>query len=105
MSSPSRRRRCAPRPPDHDVPREVREVDERWIQDYFPENTALWSEQPFERLQRLRDICRGSYDIALDLRLDEDTRFLLKHIDAATKCGVGSLACHPFLDIALPPAI
>jgi hypothetical protein len=35
--------------------------------------------------------------------VDEDTRFLLDHIKAATKCGVGSRARHPYLDIILPP--
>jgi hypothetical protein len=68
-----------------------------------PESGALWSDQPFEGVQRLREICRGSFDIALDLRIDDDTRFLLKHIEAGIRCGVGSRARHPFLDIVFPP--
>jgi ADP-heptose:LPS heptosyltransferase len=77
-------------------------ADEVRAYDFFPENGASWSGQPFESVQRFQDICGGRYDIALDLRVDEDTRFLLEHIGAAIKCGVGSRARHPFLDIVLP---
>ena len=79
-------------------------ADEVRAYDFFPENGAFWSGQPFESLQHFREICRGRFDIALDLRVDEDTRFLLAHADAATKCGIGPRARHPFLDIVLPPA-
>ena len=71
--------------------------------DFFPENGASWNGQAFEGLQRFREICRGDYDLALDLRVDEDTRFLLKHVEAAARCGIGPRARYPFLDIALPP--
>ena len=72
--------------------------------DFFPENGAEWSGDPFENLDHFREACRGSFDIALDLRVDEDTRFLLKHVEATTRCGIGTRARHPFLDIVLPPA-
>jgi glycosyltransferase involved in cell wall biosynthesis len=57
----------------------------------------------FEDLERFREICSGNFDIAIDLRVDEDTRFLLEHVDAATRCGIGLRARYPFLDIVLPP--
>jgi ADP-heptose:LPS heptosyltransferase len=78
-------------------------ADEVRSYDFFPENGALWSGEPFETLQRFREVCCGSFDIALDLRVDDDTRFLLEHVDAATKCGIGVRARHPFLHIVLPP--
>jgi ADP-heptose:LPS heptosyltransferase len=71
--------------------------------DFFPENGALWTGQPFEDLERFRETCRGVFDIAIDLRVDEDTRFLLEHVEAATRCGIGLRARYPFLDIVLPP--
>jgi ADP-heptose:LPS heptosyltransferase len=79
-------------------------ADEVRAYDFFPENSADWTGDPFESLDRFREACRGSFDIALDLRVDEDTRFLLNHVEAATRCGIGTRARHPFLDIVLPPA-
>ena len=78
-------------------------ADEVRAYDFFPENGALWSGQPFEDLQRFREVCSGGFDIAIDLRVDEDTRFLLEHVEAATRCGIGLRARYPFLDIVLPP--
>jgi ADP-heptose:LPS heptosyltransferase len=78
-------------------------ADEVRTYDFFPENGALWTGQPFEDLERFREICRGGFDIAIDMRVDEDTRFLLEHVKAATRCGIGLRARYPFLDIVLPP--
>jgi ADP-heptose:LPS heptosyltransferase len=78
-------------------------ADEVRTYDFFPENGALWTGQPFEDLQRFRETCSGGFDIAIDLRVDEDTRFLLEHVEAATRCGIGLRARYPFLDIVLPP--
>jgi ADP-heptose:LPS heptosyltransferase len=83
--------------------KEVGIADEVQAYDFFPENAATWNGEPFEGLQRFREICRGGFDIALDLRVDDDTRFLLGHVEATTKCGIGTRARHPFLDIVLPP--
>ena len=71
--------------------------------DFFPENGALWTGQPFEDLERFRETCHGAFDVAIDLRVDEDTRFLLEHVEAATRCGIGPRARYPHLDIVLPP--
>ena len=78
-------------------------ADEVRAYDFFPQNGALWTGQPFEDLQRFREVCSGGFDIAIDLRVDEDTRFLLEHVAAATRCGIGLRARYPFLDIVLPP--
>lgn len=78
--------------------------DEVRAYDFFPENGALWDGCPHQSLERFREICRGPFDIAVDLRVDEDTRFLLEYADAAMRCGIGHRARHPYLDIVLPPA-
>jgi len=78
-------------------------ADEVLAYDFFPENAAAWNGEPFEGLEQFHEICQASFDIAIDLRVDEDTRFLLLHVDATIKCGIGARASYPFLDIALPP--
>ncbi len=83
--------------------RQLKIADEVHAYDFFPENGALWNGKAFQDLQRFREICLGRFDIAVDLRVDGDTRFLLKHVEADTKCGIGLRARHPFLDILLPP--
>ncbi len=43
-----------------------------------------------------------SYDLAIDMRLHEDTRELLRGIEATIRAGFGTEERFPFLDIALP---
>lgn len=43
-----------------------------------------------------------SFDLAVDLRCDYDTRPLLKHVDAGVRAGIGTRSRFPFLDIFLP---
>jgi ADP-heptose:LPS heptosyltransferase len=86
-----------------ELARRLGTADEVRTYDFFPENGALWTGQPFEGLERFREVCYGAFDIAIDLRVDEDTRFLLEHVKAATRCGIGLRARYPFLDIVLPP--
>jgi ADP-heptose:LPS heptosyltransferase len=86
-----------------ELARRLNVADEVRTYNFFPENGALWNGQPFESVQYFCEVCRGSFDIALDLRVDEDTRFLLGHVDAGTRCGIGLRGRHPFLDIVLPP--
>lgn len=45
---------------------------------------------------------RDSYDLAIDLRSDGDTRTLLARVRAPVKAGMGDRSHYPFLDIALP---
>jgi ADP-heptose:LPS heptosyltransferase len=70
--------------------------------DYFPENVQEWNGAPVEGISRFREVGQGRFDIALDLRVDDDTRPLLKNVDAALRCGIGSRSRHPYLDIVLP---
>lgn len=43
----------------------------------------------------------GTFDIAIDLQIDNDTRSLLQFVDATLRCGLGPRQQFPFLDIAL----
>src|SRR5579872_6949754 len=36
---------------------------------------------------RFRAVCRGHFDIAIDLRVDQDTRPLLREVHASLRCG------------------
>lgn len=69
---------------------------------FFPEDAGNWDGEPVEGLDCFRTAASGSFDLAIDLRVSEDTRFLLKHVDAALKGGIGSRTRHPYLDILLP---
>ncbi len=44
----------------------------------------------------------GDWDVALDMRVDEDTRHLLGRVKATVRCGIGSAFRFPLLDVALP---
>ena len=86
-----------------ELARRLNVADDVRAYDFFPENGASWTGEPHEELDRFREICRGSFDIAIDLRVDEDTRFLLEHVEAGTRCGIGLRARYSLLDIVLPP--
>ena len=55
-----------------------------------------------EGLKRLAELQLGTYDLALDMRFDQDSRSILPLIDARIYAGYGSVQTFPFLDIALP---
>jgi len=44
----------------------------------------------------------GRFDLAIDLRVDDDSRHLLARVNARLRCGIGSASRYPLLDIALP---
>jgi ADP-heptose:LPS heptosyltransferase len=71
--------------------------------EYFPQLSLGWDGTPHERIEKFRSLTEGHYDIAIDLRVDEDTRWLLGEVNAALRCGIGSVTRHAFLDVALPP--
>ncbi len=53
--------------------------------------------------RRFAEAIQGrSFDLAIDLRLHEDTRDLLTLVDATFRAGFGTAARFPWLDIALP---
>ncbi len=50
----------------------------------------------------LQALALAPFDLAIDLRRDEDTRELLKLFDARRYAGLGDLATFSYLDVALP---
>jgi len=61
-----------------------------------------WRGWPAQDLSVFDDAIAGGFDIAIDLRVDDDTRRLLERVQARFKCGIGSRTRFPFLDVALP---
>jgi SAM-dependent methyltransferase len=60
-------------------------------------------EQQLRKQSSFREALQGrSFDLALDLRIDPDTRELLKETDAKQRAGFGVETQFPFLDISLP---
>lgn len=80
-------------------------VDDVVTYDYFPQDSTHWDGRPVQPLHRFHAAVAAAarYDLAVDLRVDEDTRHLLAEVDAVRRCGIGAVARHPYLDIALPP--
>ena len=77
-------------------------VDEVRCFDFFPErpsHSGIAEPVPIEPFDAA---VAGAWDIAIDLRVDEDTRHLLNRINARLRCGIGSTAQFAMLDIALP---
>lgn len=70
--------------------------------DAFPRNSTEEEPNPVERGEIFRQTVTGDYDLAIDLRTDLDTRFLLRSVKAGLKAGVGTRAQFPYLDIFLP---
>ena len=79
-------------------------VDEVKTYDYYPENAAGWNGHPVDDRRAFAEATAGEFDLAIDLRADEDARHLLAQIDAKLRCGIGSRLRFPMLDIALPAA-
>jgi ADP-heptose:LPS heptosyltransferase len=78
-------------------------VDEVRSFDYFPERAAEWTGASASSNWALFAAATDGYvDIAIDLRVDEDTRALLGRVDAGLRCGIGSPARFPMLDVVLP---
>ncbi len=69
---------------------------------YFPRNARGWDGTPVDPLSAFAEAASGTYDLALDLRVDEDTRFLLQHVRARHRAGIGARDRQPYLDILLP---
>ena len=77
-------------------------ADEILTFDYLPETALGWTGKPVTNLDRFRGVTTGRFDLAVDLRVDEDTRPLLKHVSAKVRCGIGTSVRHPYLDVTLP---
>ena len=78
-------------------------ADEVMTYDYFPQNSAGWDGRPVEPREKFQAATSGRFDLAIDLRVDDDTRMLLAGVNAGMRAGVGARVRFPFLDIALPP--
>jgi hypothetical protein len=70
--------------------------------DAFPRNSTEVEPNVEATLGKFRDLVTDTYDIAVDLRTDTDTRTLLRAVRAPIKAGIGTRRQFPFLDIALP---
>jgi ADP-heptose:LPS heptosyltransferase len=77
-------------------------VDEVRGFDYFPERSANWDGRQVEGMAVFDAAVAGRFDLAIDLRVDDDTRHLLGRVDARLRCGVGLRTRFPLLDIAFP---
>src|SRR5258708_4678148 len=51
--------------------RDLGVADEIRVYDYFPEVSHGWSGEPVESIDRFQECCKGHFDIAIDLRVDE----------------------------------
>jgi len=74
-------------------------VDEVCSFDYRPGQP---SGSPLQGWEMFAAAVQGDWDIALDMRVDEDTRHLLGRVNATVRCGIGSAFRFPLLDVALP---
>jgi hypothetical protein len=79
------------------------EVADRLIVfDVFHPRTGAPLAAPPELFDRVRGLVGGDYDLAIDLRVEGDSRFLLEVAENALKCGIGARWRFPYLDILLP---
>ena len=70
--------------------------------DVFPRNSSEEEVDVVGKTALFQATVTGEYDIAIDLRTDWDTRFLLGKVKAGCRAGIGTRAQFPFLDIFLP---
>lgn len=70
--------------------------------DAFPRNSSEEEVNVEATIGKFRDVVTGSYDLAIDLRVDLDTRVLLSAVRADLKAGIGRRSQFPWMDIALP---
>lgn len=70
--------------------------------DVFPRNSSEEEVDVHAKAALFQGLVTEEFDLAMDLRTDPDTRFLLRHVAAAVKAGIGTRAQFPHLDIFLP---
>jgi ADP-heptose:LPS heptosyltransferase len=76
-------------------------ADEIVAYDYFDDHG--WRGRPHQDIAVFDAAVKDGFDLAIDLRVDEDTRDLLRRVEATIKCGIGQRGRFPFLDVILPP--
>ncbi|MDO6413680.1 glycosyltransferase family 9 protein [Sphingomonas sp. BIUV-7] len=83
-------------------------ADEIYPVDLFAENSLgdmdrdTREQRRREAIDGLRALALPRFDLAIDLRRDEDTRALLKIFEADVRAGFGDLLTYSYLDVALP---
>ncbi len=70
--------------------------------DVFPRNSSEEEVDVAGKAGLFQQAVTGEYDLAIDLRAEHDTRFLLRLVKARLRAGVGARTQFPFLDIFLP---
>jgi len=82
--------------------RELGVADHLIIFDAFPRHSG---EEPVDvpgKVALFDAVVTEKYDLVIDLRTDQDTRLLLRNVNASVKAGIGLKSQFPFLDIFLP---
>jgi hypothetical protein len=82
--------------------RELDAADHVVVFDAYPVNSAEEVPDIGGKTALFDALITGSYDLAIDLRTNLDSRFLLRNVRASKKAGIGLKAHFPFLDIFLP---
>ena len=77
-------------------------ADEVIAFDAFPRNSTEEAADVNAMLGMFRAAVKATYDLAVDLRTDTDTRILLREVSAPIKAGIGTRSQFPFIDIFLP---
>jgi ADP-heptose:LPS heptosyltransferase len=75
-------------------------ADEVVAYDYFDDHG--WRGRPHQDIAVFDAAVKDGFDLAVDLRVDEDTRDLLMRVEATIKCGIGARVRFPFLDVVMP---
>lgn len=81
-----------------DIAERIGYFDKIYIFEFFG---VHWSEKEL-LFAAFEKAAGGIYDLAIDFRVDADTRPLLQIVNADIRAGIGTSQDFPFLDIALP---
>lgn len=82
--------------------RELGVADRVVVFNAYPRNSAEEAPDIGGKTALFDALITDRYDLAIDLRTDADSRFLLRNVQASVKAGIGLAAHFPFLDIFLP---
>jgi hypothetical protein len=77
-------------------------ADNILVFDAYPRNSAEERVDVHGKAALFEALVTGEYDLAIDLRTDPETRFLLERVRAGLRAGLGMRGQFPYLDIALP---
>jgi ADP-heptose:LPS heptosyltransferase len=69
--------------------------------DFFPRNARGWDGRPNQSDEHFKSLLRGAYDIAIDLRVEEEARHLLDLVDARLKFRIGKSSNRSPADVSL----